>query len=165
MESSSSSSEVKVVDMLVVLSVVLVFLSLSFFMVFRYFIPAEKKEDCSNDIMYLSSIINAEADPYDTTDMYLIGSTVLNRMDNNNFPGDLDSVVTQRGQYHGYKTKSFVRTKLTDSIAARLLRCENRNFDVLYFYNPRTATHNSFVYKLKSNHSFITSTTAHEYFR
>ncbi len=159
-----SSSKVKVTEFLSVLAIVLVFLALSFFLVFQYFIPAPKVEDCSHDIIYLSSIINAEADPYDTTDMYLIGSTVLNRMDNNDFPGDLDSVIIQKGQYHGYKTKFFFRTPLTDSISARLLRDENRNCQVLYFFNPKKAKDNKFVDKLKSTHTFITSTAAHEYF-
>ncbi len=102
--------------------------------------------------LILSRIINAEADSNDTLDMYLIGSTVLNRAyRSSDFPNNIDSVIHQRNQYHGINSKKYYKNNpLTDTIAVRLLRGQYIDTTVLYFYNFRTSTNIKFISKLKS---------------
>ena len=64
----------KTVNYLGTVGVILVFLALSCFVVVSYFLtPPQKVEDCPHDLIYLSAIINAEADTTDTVDMFLVG--------------------------------------------------------------------------------------------
>ena len=74
-----NSKNKELINWLVTVGVILVFLALSYFVVVSYFLtPPQKVEDCSHDLIYLSAIINAEADTTDTVDMFLVGSSVLN---------------------------------------------------------------------------------------
>jgi len=145
-----NSKNKELINWLVTVGVILVFLSLSYFIVVSYFLtPPQKVEDCSHDLIYLSSIINAEADTTDTVDMFLVGSSVLNRKDSEDFPSHIDSVVISKYQYVGYKSKRFVRTTTTDSIAAKLLRGDGRDYCVLYFVNSKTPIDKRFAEQLK----------------
>ena len=149
---------------LVTLGVIFTFLTLSFIFVFVYFLtPPQEPQDCSHDLIYLSSIINAEADVTDTTDMYLVGSSVLNRRDSDDFPNHIDSVIISKYQYVGYESKRFARTATTDTIAARLLRGVGRNYSVFYFVNPKTMIDNAFKKQLKQK-QIVGSTLNHVFF-
>lgn len=120
-------------------------------------------EHCIHNRVYLSALINSEADSTDILDMYLVGSTVLNRVESKDFPSTIDSVITQKTQYSGFDTERFVCTEKSDTVAARLLRGWNRDREVLYFYNSR-AEDKIFLNKLKTSHKYICSTNAHVYF-
>ena len=110
----------------------------------------------------LSKIINAEFNPDDIEDAFLIGSTVLNRVELDGFPSTTDSVIMQENQYYGVGTNLFYRTPISDSVAERLLMDCGRNYSVVYFYNR--AANKQFKNKLKNNHSFITETKSHKFF-
>ena len=159
-----NSKNKELINWLVTVGVILVFLSLSYFVVVSYFLtPPQKPQDCSHDLIYLSSIINAEADVTDTTDMYLVGSSVLNRRDSEDFPNHIDSVIISKHQYIGYKTKRFIRTATTDTIAAKLLRGVGRNYSVFYFVNYKTIMDEEFKIQIRKkkivdhtlNHIFL----------
>lgn len=154
----------KLIIWLVTLGVVLTFLTLSFIFVAAYFLtPPQKVEECSHDLIYLSSIINAEADVTDTTDMYLVGSSVLNRRDSEDFPNHIDSVIISKHQYIGYKTKRFIRTATTDTIAAKLLRGVGRNYSVFYFVNYKTIMDEEFKIQIRKK-KIVDHTLNHIFF-
>lgn len=111
----------------------------------------------------LSSIINAEADTEDPMDMYLIGSTVLNRVEHELFPTCVIDVVFQKRQYNGI-AGNFNRTAVTDTVASRLLYGQGRNKDVLFFYNYHTATDSRFIKFLETNCELITVTKNHKFY-
>ena len=150
-----------------VIIVVGIFLAISYYFVYVEFIKAPDApppEDCAKEIIQLSKLINSEADKSDTLDMFLVGSTVLNRRDSESFPDTQDSVIKQRGQYSGYGTTQYTRTDLSDSIATRLYRGEGRNFEVLYFYSKKRATDKGFLKLLGDKHDFITRTKVHMFY-
>jgi len=117
----------------------------------------------TNEEKILSCIINAESAPNDTVDAYLIGSTVLNRIDHKRFPDCTHDVVFQNGQYDGVNGR-FMRTEFSDSIAVRLFDNVGRNCDVLFFYNFRTATDRAFINRLNKNTKLIHTTNNHKFF-
>lgn len=90
---------------------------------------------CTLEHNMLSAIINAEAGPNtkDTTDAYLIGSTVLNRADHADFPDVVADVIKESGQYDGYRSSNYYRTDMSDSIAMRLMLGYGRDCGVLFF--------------------------------
>jgi len=110
----------------------------------------------------LSKVINAEFNPDDIEDAFLIGSTVLNRVELDGFPSTTDSVIMQENQYYGVGTNLFYRTPVSDSVAERLLMDCGRNYSVVYFYNR--AANKQFKNKLKNSHNFITETKSHKFF-
>ena len=110
----------------------------------------------------LSALINSEAHEDDIRDKYLVGSTVLNRVESKDFPNTIWGVIYQPKQYHGVDG-NFERTKLSDTVAVRLMKGLGRNFDVLYFYNSKTSKNKSFK-KLMKSHKLITITNSHKYF-
>lgn len=90
---------------------------------------------CTLEHNMLSAIINAEAGPNtkDTTDAYLVGSTVLNRADHTDFPDVVADVIRERGQYDGFRSSNYYRTEQSDSIAVRLMLGYGRDCGVLFF--------------------------------
>lgn len=110
----------------------------------------------------LSKIINAEADPKDSIDGYLVGSTILNRAELSHFPSTTDSVILQENQYHGVEAENFVRTPYSDTIASNLLRGVNHNCNVLYFYSQKA--NKKFKNKFNNQCTFITKSVSHKFF-
>lgn len=117
----------------------------------------------SEEEVFLSCIINAEASHSDTVDAYLIGSTVLNRVEDPRFPDCVKDVVFQDGQYDGVRGK-FQRTDFSDTIARRLFNNIGRNCDVLFFFNPETATDKYFVNRLQRNGLLAASSERHKFY-
>lgn len=140
------------------------YLSIDYFNPPKPFPPFPKKELCEQDVAYLSCLIHSEAKLDDTLDMYLIGSTVLNRVDSGRFPETIDSVITQRGQYDGFKTKRFCRSEVTDTIARRLLHGIGRDYCVLFFYNPTTSTDKGFIRFLERKYNLINFSEKHMFY-
>lgn len=126
-----------------------------------------RNQICQVDTSYyiLSRLLNSEADQKDTTDMRMIGSTVLNRLDNDSFPNTLESVINQFGQYSGVGSTQYKRSVLSDSIAAQLLRGEGRNCDVLYFFNYRLDAAPYFVNWLRRDRKLIFKNNHHEFYK
>lgn len=111
----------------------------------------------------LSSLINSEADPNDPMDLYLVGSTVLNRAEHEIYPTCIIDVIFQKGQYSGI-SGNFNRTPVSDSVATKLLNDIGRNRDVLFFYNYHKATDRKFIRFLEKNCELITVTKNHKFY-
>lgn len=105
----------------------------------------------SDDQLLLSKLIQSEAGDNDIIDMYLIGSVVLNRTNcSSDFPNTVHSVVYQHKQFYATKAKGFYkRSPLSDSVVIDLYNGVGRNYEVLYFFNPKYATDSSFVNSFK----------------
>jgi spore germination cell wall hydrolase CwlJ-like protein len=112
----------------------------------------------------LSSVINSEADPNDPMDLYLVGSTVLNRAEHEIYPSCIVDVIFQKGQYAGI-SGNFTRSAVSDSVASRLLNDVGRNKDVIFFYNHHTATDKKFIRFLEKNCELVTVTKNHKFFK
>lgn len=113
----------------------------------------------------LSMIINAEADTKDIRDMELVGSSVLNRAGNKDFPSSIDSVIMQYRQYDGYLSNQYYRTPISDSIAFNLLLGIGRDYDVLYFYNFHTTKNHRFLWWIRNNTEIIYQSKYHKFFK
>lgn len=111
----------------------------------------------------LSSLINSEADPSDPMDLYLVGSTVLNRADHELYPSCVIDVIFEKGQYDGVNG-NFKRTPQSDSIAFKLLSGLGRNREVLFFYNYHKATDKKFIRFLEKKCKLITVTKNHKFY-
>jgi spore germination cell wall hydrolase CwlJ-like protein len=149
---------------------VIVFLIIAYYLVLIYFMPSliinspAQNTSTYRDIVLLSSIINSEANPKDKKDMYLIGSTVLNRLDSEEYPNTISEVISESGQYDGYMTARFNRTPQSDYVAIDLLGGLGRDYCVLFFYNPRTATDTQFINAINKQYLLVDSTTSHLFF-
>jgi spore germination cell wall hydrolase CwlJ-like protein len=133
-------------------------------------VEEERKNCISNSELFeryafvaVSSVINSEASPDDIMDMYMVGSTVLNRAENEIFPSCLLDVVFQKGQYDGVH-KNFTTTPASDSVASKLLKGLGRNKDVLFFYNYHTATDRKFIRLMEKKYTLITVTKNHKFY-
>lgn len=100
----------------------------------------EKKEVPLDAVLLLASVIHSECDKCSEEEMYLVGSTVLNRVESPLFPNDLWSVVFSFRQFHGTNNKRMFRTSVkTEMVAEELLTSSRfRNREVLYFSGVNT---------------------------
>lgn len=88
----------------------------------------------------LSKLIHSECDKCSEEEMYLIGSTVLNRVDSPLFPNDLWSVIYSFRQFHGTENEARFKTSPATNIVAfeLLFGKKGRNKEVLYFSGVNT---------------------------
>lgn len=70
--------------------------------------------------------------------MYLVGSSVLNRVESKNYPNNLLGVISQHKQYLGYKSKWYVPTKRSTRIALDLILDQGKNNKVIHFCSPKS---------------------------
>lgn len=141
--------------------------SIHFLLYDRCSMDIPQPQICQVDTSYyiLSRLLNSEADQKDSIDMMMIGSTVLNRLDNDSFPNTLESVINQFGQYSGVGSTQYKRSKLSDNVARKLLRGEGRNYDVLYFFNYRLDAAPYFVNWLRRDRELIFKNNHHEFYK
>lgn len=109
-------------------------------------------EDCDfNNELLLAALINSEADTTDLEDMYLVGSTVLNRVDHHSFPCDIYGVIFDKTQFYGARTKRFIPTQTTIRAVVNL----KRDTQVLYFVRKG----------IKFNKKFVRSSSVHNFYK
>lgn len=107
-----------------------------------------------NDIILLSKIINAEVHGESYKDKLLVGSVILNRVNNKEFPNTLYDVIYQKNQFHGVTGKYFrysnkrIQDKESKSAALEILKNGPINKDILYFHNPKTAKNSEWINKI-----------------
>lgn len=103
------------------------------------------------DTLLLSKIITAECSICPENEQYLVGSTVLNRVENDRFPDNIQEVLYQPNQYLGTKSRWFITTPKSYEVAKNLMDGRNRDKEVLYFYT-RDSPNKEFV---KSMEEFV----------
>jgi N-acetylmuramoyl-L-alanine amidase len=96
-----------------------------------------------NEFYLLARIINAEAgnQPYDG--MIAVGNVVLNRVESPNFPNSIQSVIYQKGQFSPVANGAINKKPNAKSLKAAKEVLNGKRVvpsNVLYFYNPNTAT-------------------------
>lgn len=106
----------------------------------------------------IAKVLNIECGDCPDTDKLLIGSSLLNRVDSKEFPNTLDGVIYQPNQYKISKNY----TEHDKKLAVCLLENYFRDCDVLYFYNPKSATDKDFLSKMRKR-NLIVQTKHHIY--
>lgn len=109
------------------------------------------------DIDKIAKVIYRECANCLTIDKIMIGSSILNRLDDCRFPSSIDKVI--KGQYAISDTFDADAYR----IARMLVKDSLRECNVLYFFNPKTATDISFVKSIKK-HDLLVKTKYHEYY-
>lgn len=157
----------KVVKIITTVLLLYTFINLVFFILGEYLIPPNPiiETKLTKDQKKLSRLISMEADPTDTLDMYLVGSSVLNRAyRSSNFPSTIDSVIFQYRQYATIDTNYLNKTDpRIDEIVVNLYNGIGRDYNVLYFYNPDIATDTIFK-RFCRNRGLLYKTKKHLYF-
>lgn len=101
------------------------------------------------DIEELSKLLYVEAHQKEVKDMFLVGSTVMNRVIDVKYPNTLRKVIHQKRQYVGTKSRNWgKRTEVTDKVAYLLLKGHYVR-DIKYFYNPKTSTDKRFLSSMR----------------
>lgn len=101
------------------------------------------------DTMHLASIINAECGLCDESEQRKTGSVILNRVYSAEFPSDILSVISQKGQFNGYCSDNYYPEDKALSVATDLMNCVGLVDEILYFWNPKTATDSNFLNKMQ----------------
>ena len=116
----------------------------------------------SNDLYWLSHIINAESGNQPLEGKLAVGTVILNRVASDRFPNSIEGVVTAPRQFTPYATGSIYREPNAESIIAAKLCMEGARVggNSLYFVNPNTAP-NSWASR---NRPYVTTIGAHAFF-
>lgn len=109
-------------------------------------------------VILLSKLINSESHGEDFNDKLLVGSVIVNRMGSPLFPSTMWSVVYQKNQFSGLKSKYFrYNTDVTDGhlesaadydsvlAAQRILKYGPVQPNIIFFLNPKISTNTKWV--------------------
>ena len=107
----------------------------------------------------IARVLHAEGNGTPDIDKIAIGSSILNRMNNVEFPSSIIDVIYQKNQY--VISDTFTQHDL--QIASCLLEDHLRECDILYFFNPKTATNKRDIKKIRKR-KLIIKTLGHEYY-
>ena len=107
----------------------------------------------------IARVLHAEGNGTPDIDKIAIGSSILNRMNNVEFPSSIIDVIYQKNQY--VISDTFTQHDL--QIASCLLEDHLRDCDILYFFNPKTATNKRDIKKIRKR-KLIIKTLGHEYY-
>lgn len=119
----------------------------------------------SNDLYWLSRIINAEASGEPLLGKIAVGNVVINRKASSMYPNTIYGVIFDRKngtQFSPVATGSIYKTPTAESVIAAKICLEGYSVDeaVLFFMNPRIATNNwiaqnrKFAFRI-GNHYFF----------
>jgi len=111
------------------------------------------KEDSTlpeSDIELLSKLITSECGICPTEEKYLVGSVVLNRLEDDKFPNSVEGVISQNRQFDGYLTNQFVRSLESDKVAKNLALGENKTPHIFYFVREDLSNNKKFINFIKS---------------
>ena len=118
----------------------------------------------SNDLYWLSRIINAESAGEPLLGKIAVGNVVLNRRAHRSYPNTIYGVIFDRKggtQFTPAVTGTIYRTPSAESVIAAKICLEGYSVDddILFFMNPRIATNNwisknrPFAFRI-ANHNF-----------
>lgn len=116
--------------------------------------PAYSEED----LYWLARIISAESQGESLEGKLAVGSVVLNRMNDPQFPGTLHDVIYQRNQFSVVNDGAIRKTPSAEAIIAAKLCMEGVTVTDALFFNVRglrcwAATHRSYIATI-GNHDF-----------
>lgn len=101
------------------------------------------------DVIILARVINGEARGENFEGKVAVGSVILNRVKNDDFPDTIRKVVLQQGQFSSLLDGQANPYPVESSIAAAkaALIGYDPSLDSLYFYNPEVATNLEWIQK------------------
>lgn len=120
----------------------------------------------SDDLYWLSRIINAEASSEPFLGKMAVGNVILNRVASNDYPNTVYSVVfdTKYGtQFTPVASGTIYRTPSTDSIVAAKICLEGYSLstDMIFFLNPDIATN----FWITRNCTYVMTIGNHEFYK
>lgn len=115
-------------------------------------------EKINKDIITIAKVVFAECSYCPETDKILIASSILNRVENKDFPKTIDSVIYK--QYSISDTFNESSYKIAHLVYNDVIREKN----VLYFYNPKLATDIKFM-RLMEYREAVCKTKYHNYYK
>lgn len=101
------------------------------------------EESLNGEEYLLAQIIHAEAKGESYDGKVAVGNVVLNRVNSEDFPDDIESVIFQRNQFSPVMDGSIYNEPEEESIQAAkdvLNGIKIVDSNALFFYNPRTST-------------------------
>lgn len=106
-----------------------------------------------SDQVEISRVICSESLLYDIKDMFLVGSTIINRTKSEDFPPSIQGVVRQPGQYQGITNprKKNKFDPICNTVATLVYWSVGINDKVLYFSNLPESTDKKQINKLKAS--------------
>ena len=107
----------------------------------------------------IARVLYAEANGESDIDKIAVRSSILNRVDNIEFPSSIDSVIYQKNQYA--IANKFTKHDL--QIATCLLEDYFRDCNIMYFFNPKTITNKVHLKNIRKK-ELILKTKNHEYY-
>jgi len=116
----------------------------------------------NKNVYLLAKLINSEANIDYIDDALYIGSVVLNRMRIRN--KTMSEIVHEPNQFTGATTVHFKVTPRSLEIAKKLMSTGTVNRNVVYFYNPSTATNTRFINRMNSK-TLVYSSKFHNFFK
>lgn len=132
----------------------------------NYTVLINTQDSFSEDLYWLSRIINAEAGAEPLEGKLAVGNVIINRKNSPDFPSTIKKVIfdTNFGyQYTPVKNGTIYNLPSSESIKAAKLVLEGKNniSDCLYFLNPRKSTSNWIV----QNKTFYKRIGLHDFYR
>ncbi len=116
-----------------------------------------REPSVSNEDILLASVLQAECGDCPIIDKHLIISSILNRCEDEKYPNNIDSILEA---YSKTSIKEVSKDNLNFVIK---FNKEKRDTNVLYFFNPKTATDREFIKKIRKSKKLIIKTKYHEY--
>lgn len=106
----------------------------------------------SPDAEVLASLLNSECSNCSDTEMYLVGSVVINRCESADFPNTVSEVILESGQF--YTKKRFSPTEKTLKVANNLLKGVYVTPDIVYFCTKASIRPMKIIWVSGENHYF-----------
>ena len=106
----------------------------------------------NRDVRDIARVICTESFLYCPRDMFLIGSTIINRTHSQDFPSSIREVTRQSGQYQGFYTsrKRYMSDPVCNTVAVFVYWRGGINDKVLYFSNISKSTDRKHKNKLQA---------------
>lgn len=130
----------------------------------------QKDNDYHARLSLFIRVINSEAYGQSYTEKLRVGSVILNRLHDPDFPKTLHGVIYQKNQFKGLKTKLFEINNTTikgkESINAGVWLFDHGSIlpkNVVYFHNPVTGKDRKWISKIK--HKLYFKGDGHWYFK
>lgn len=117
------------------------------------------KYKLNTDVWLISRVINQEVSGCSVYDKIAVASSILNRLDNGEYGNSISEVIFKKHQY----TISDTFTKLDLDVAFFVYVLGERDCDIKYFFNPKSAD-KKHVNQLRSSYSLKLKTKCHEYY-